>query len=151
MHEATWSLEAVHDGYLRPFGVLHRRSVSRVAPGHLRIVDRLTGGPHLPVTSRLQLAPGLGLEEEPSGWLVLLDGSPILRVRASPEMERRARHGDGVAPAGWVSGGFLRLSPAFQLEVSGELGPGRSLTVDIMHAGIEWPQGGEARDPVGRR
>lgn len=71
------AISAVHDGY-SVRGVLHRRTIARVAGAGWLVADRLEGSQSHRVESFLHLAPGItpafengGIRLEPLGWTLL--------------------------------------------------------------------------------
>ncbi|MCW2567838.1 MAG: hypothetical protein JWN54_1935 [Mycobacterium sp.] len=126
-----WSVRAEHDGYVRRYGVVHRRSLARTGPGRYRLSDTLDGGADVRVRWSLLVAPELDVEPAGHGWRVLDGDDELVRIDAPPGWERSTARGRTDPVAGWCSPRFGCLVPAYQLRLDGVLGPGRALDVEI--------------------
>ncbi len=107
---ARWSLSASHDGYLKRFGVVHRRSIERIEDG-LVITDQLLGAAARPARLAFQLAPDLEAEIAGREVVVCRNGSPVLTL-AFEIGELSIDRGVAGGGAGWVSPAFGTLVPA---------------------------------------
>jgi hypothetical protein len=126
-----WQVEAEHDGYVRDHGVVHRRCLAGDGVDRFRLTDRLDGGPHLPVTWSLLVAPHLDVTETPQGWLLCDGGTPIFQIDVPTGWRRSAQYGRGEDGGGWCSPSFGHLLPAHRLALSGWLGGAAELDVGI--------------------
>jgi hypothetical protein len=132
-----WCVVAEHDGYLASHGVLHRRTLAGLGGGRFRLTDRLVqpGARQaerlLPVTWSLLVAPGLRVEQTAAGWTVRDGAAPVARIGAPAGWARRTCTGGPPASGGWCSPRFGVLEPATRLVLSGPLGTGEELQVDI--------------------
>jgi len=98
-----WSLAASHDGYLKRFGIVHRRSLERVED-RLVITDQLLGAAARPARLAFQLAPDLDASVAGHEVVVRRDGSTVLTLAFEPgelSIDRGLAGG-----AGWVSPAF---------------------------------------------
>jgi hypothetical protein len=108
---------AEHDGYLREFGVRHRRTVGVRNADSYVIDDELIGGlkPGAIVEIGFLVAPGLGVRETLSGWRIY-EGAETLVSIDCPEASRRIDRGiEHPVPAGWVSSAFGQKQPVSRL------------------------------------
>jgi len=110
-----WRLAGSHDGYLKRFGLRHRRVLEASKDG-LSIIDELVGGvPRTDIAIRLLVSPACSLEPRSDGMVLSLGGKPRLLVSpdASGELEWRA--GGDIGEGGWASPCFGEKVPAAQL------------------------------------
>jgi hypothetical protein len=121
----TREVVAEHDGYLRQFGVRHRRSVSMSDDGRVAIADELIGGSDsLPVQISFLINPHLSVRRNDGrrNSIVVEDaGRPIAEFSYDGELEPDIAFGDGDAGDGWVSPSFGRLNAAYQILFKGLL------------------------------
>jgi hypothetical protein len=105
-----------HDGYVRRFGVTHSRTVALVEPGIWIIFDSVSGQGEHTAEVTWQLAGGLAPVAGPNGpWRAFdgPDGRHIeLGVWGSRDTTLEVASGALDPPAGWISGGFGRRTPA---------------------------------------
>ena len=80
----AWRVEAEHDGYRRPFGLTHRRSITPGEGPSYCIRDRLTGTPkgaNLEATLRYVVAPALQIRIADDGSAhIAKDGRLLLKI-----------------------------------------------------------------------
>lgn len=121
----TNAVAAEHDGYLKRFGVRHRRRVSMSDRGRITIADELIGGSGpLPVEISFLVNPRLSarLNNTRRHSILVEDaGRPILEFRHDGALEPHIAFGDGDAGKGWVSSSFGRRDPAYQISFEGLL------------------------------
>lgn len=129
-----WSVRAEHDGYVRRYGQVHRRTLARTGPGRYRLSDTLHGDGHARVGWSLLVAPQLDVDPTERGWRVLDGGHEVVRIDVPPGWERSTARGCTDPVAGWCSPRFGALVPAYRLHLDGLLGPGRVLDVEITTA-----------------
>jgi uncharacterized heparinase superfamily protein len=120
-----WTVEAEHDGYLRRFGVLHRRRVQQVNPYEYHISDSLAGriGPHSAYISFL-FHPSLSVHPEDGGKSFVVRDNlrdyikmGLLDSRLDASIVRTT-----MAPRrGWYSERFGKMIPAQQLVFAGPI------------------------------
>jgi hypothetical protein len=75
---------AEHDGYLKRFGLIHRRAVGWTGDGALEIEDTLAGSGAADWTSGFTLAPGVTAEFAGDGLLISTPKGRRLRLAADP-------------------------------------------------------------------
>lgn len=107
----NWSVSATHDGYLKAFGVIHRRHLFATADG-FAVRDQLDGGTQLQAEVVFQLAPAWAARLEDGQVVLSLNGTDLAVVRFDvPGDVTLARGGELGEGGGWVS-------PAFGIKVS---------------------------------
>jgi hypothetical protein len=110
-----WRLVADHDGYVRRFGVRHRREL-RATPGGFLLVDSLIGRPcATEAECSFQLAPGLAVTGAGLDWTVARGEQTLLRLGFGAPGEVVVFNGDETRRRGWVSPAFGVKQPAPQL------------------------------------
>jgi hypothetical protein len=128
---------AEHDGYLRQFGVRHRRSVFMSSEGRVTIADELIGrSDPLPVQISFLINPRLSVrrhESRRNSILVEGAGRPIAEFSYDGSLDPHIAFGDGDIGNGWVSPSFGRLNPAYQISFEGVLS--RPSIVEIVPLG----------------
>jgi hypothetical protein len=116
---------AEHDGYLRQFGVRHRRCVSMSDEGRITIADELIGGSDpLPVQISFLINSQLSVRTNDSrrnSILVEDAGRPIAEFSYAGGFELHIAFGDGDTGNGWVSPSFGKLNAAYQILFKGLL------------------------------
>ena len=116
---------AEHDGYLRQFGVRHRRSVSMSEEGRITISDELIGASDpIPVRISFLVNPSLSVRinsGRSNSILVESGGRPMLEFSHDGALEPHIAFGDAEAGNGWVSPSFGRLDAAHQILFEGVL------------------------------
>jgi hypothetical protein len=121
----TREVVAEHDGYLRQFGVRHRRSVSMSDEGRVAIADELIGrSDPLPVQISFLINPSLSVRRNDSrrnSILVEDAGRPIAEFSHDGSLGPDIAFGDGDTGDGWVSPSFGRLNAAYQILFKGLL------------------------------
>jgi uncharacterized heparinase superfamily protein len=121
----TNEVVAEHDGYVKRFGVRHRRSVSMSDEGRVTIADELIGGSDpLPVQISFLINPHLSVRTNESrcNSIVVEDaGRPIVEFSCDGVLEPHIAFGDGDTGKGWVSPSFGRLNAAYQILFEGLL------------------------------
>jgi hypothetical protein len=128
---------AEHDGYLRQFGVRHRRSVFMSSEGRVTIADELIGrSDPLPVQISFLINPRLSVrrhESRRNSILVEGAGRPIAEFSYDGSLDPHIAFGDGDIGNGWASPSFGRLNPAYQILFEGVLS--RPSMVEIVPLG----------------
>ena len=118
-------VSAEHDGYLKRFGVRHRRRVSMSDKGRITIADELIGGSDpLPVQISFLVNPRLSVrlnDERRNSILVEDAGRPIVEFSYDRALAPQIAFGDGDTGKGWASPSFGRLDPAYQISFEGIL------------------------------
>ena len=111
--------EGEHDGYVKSFGVGHRRVVVFGAAGYWAVVDFLSGRDRHGVRAAFQLAPGL-VRNEGTGLLFSGDAGSVELVSLLPDgLSVSCREGCETPPEGWVSRCFGRRERAPAVVVEG--------------------------------
>jgi hypothetical protein len=133
---ATNEVVAEHDGYLKKFGVMHRRSVSMSDAGKITIVDELIGELRpLPVQISFLINPGLRAQLDDRGRrsiLVQADGRAIAEFKCDGMLEPRIALGEGETGRGWMSPSFGRLDAAHQILFEGYLTRPSTIEIDLL-------------------
>jgi hypothetical protein len=116
---------AEHDGYLKRFGVRHRRTVSMSEKGRVSLADELVGGSDpLPVQISFLINPGLAARTHDSrrnSILVEDAARPVAEFGCDGVLQPRIVFGDDATGRGWVSPSFGRLRAAHQILFEGLL------------------------------
>jgi Heparinase II/III-like protein/Heparinase II/III N-terminus len=116
---------AEHDGYLRQFGVRHRRSAFMTSEGKVTISDELIGrAAPLPVQISFLINPRLSVrrhESRRNSILVEGAGRPIAEFRFDGPLDPHIAFGNGDTGEGWVSPSFGRINAAYQILIKGLL------------------------------
>jgi hypothetical protein len=131
----AWSVEGAHDGYVSRLGVVHRRRIERVGPGHFRITDTASGDSATSAQWSLLLAPDLRAHQRADGWIIRRGDVPIATVRSGSGWAVSTLRGSQAPLGGWHSARFGELSASDQLLLTGALGDGAELVVDV-HLGV---------------
>jgi hypothetical protein len=133
----TGEVVAEHDGYLKQFGVLHRRSVCMSDEGRITVADELVGGSDpLPVQISFLINPRLSARLDdcrPNSIIVEDAGRPIAEFRCDGVLEPHIACGESDTGRGWVSPSFGRLNAAHQILFEGLLS--RTSIVEIVPLG----------------
>ena len=107
----NWSVSATHDGYLKAFGVIHRRHLFATVDG-FAVRDHLDGGTQLQAEVVFQLAPAWAARLDDGQVVLSLNGTDLAVVRFDvPGDVTLALGGELGEGGGWVS-------PAFGIKVS---------------------------------
>jgi len=123
-----WVVEAEHDGYLRRFGLRHRRRLAVDADGSIEVQDSLHGRSEpRRVEIGFLFAPGLGVREIDGQWQVGEDERPLLSLRHLGSLTAHLDLGTEAPLRGWQSPRFNRRQPAPRLAFVGELAPETSV------------------------
>jgi hypothetical protein len=121
----TNEVVAEHDGYLKRFGVRHRRSVSMCSEGRIRIVDELIGGSaDLHVQISFLVNPDLTVRiDHGKGSSIIVEeaGRPVVELSHEGPLKPQIAFGDGETGRGWVSPSFGKLRAAHQIMFEGLL------------------------------
>ena len=121
----TGKVVAEHDGYLKQFGVLHRRSVSMSDEGRIIVADELIGrSDPLPVQISFLINPRLSArlnDRRRNSIVIEKAGRPMAEFRGDGVLEPRIAFGEDDAGRGWVSPSFGRREPAHQILFEGRL------------------------------
>jgi len=129
---ADWLVEAEHDGYLRRFGVRHRRRLAARSDSGFDVHDSLHGaGGVRPVEIGFLFAPGLDLREADGAWQVSEGGRPLLALRQAGPLAPRLERGGTSPDRGWYSAHFGGLEPASRLVFAGALAPGHPVVTSF--------------------
>lgn len=125
---AEWHVSGWHDGYVRRFGVRHRRGINRTEQG-FQILDLLENAAEpLPCDIAFLLAPDLKAETTEGGICVSKDGTPLL-ILAPPEgMTVRLLRGERASGRGLYSPAFGALEETTQIVLSGPVGAFTKIT-----------------------
>ena len=124
---ASTSREVVaeHDGYLRNFGVRHRRRVSMSDEGGITIGDELIGALNpLPVQISFLINADLSVrinDARHNSIVVEKAGRPIAEFSCNGALDPRIAFGCGDAGNGWMSPSFGKLNAAYQILFEGFL------------------------------
>lgn len=107
-------VSARHDGYLRRFGVTHRRDIA-LQRDELIVRDALEGATN-PIGAEIvwQLGPDIEVELADGGIRLVADGAP-LGTLALPRGDLVVNKGAPGEDGGWVSPHFGRLMPATRI------------------------------------
>ena len=117
-----WSVRASHDGYLKPFGVRHERTVASDRQG-IVIRDRLVGAsaPVGDVEIVFQLAPGLAAKVDGNVVSIACAGRRIAQLAFSTGGDITTSGGGEIGEGGWVSERFGTKVPALRVAWRGVL------------------------------
>jgi hypothetical protein len=116
-----WRLAAVHDGYLKRFGVLHQREIS-ATPSGFALVDRLIGRPcEASAECGFQLALDLSASGAALDWTIRRAGRRVLAVSFGAPGEVVVPCGEDATRRAWVSPAFGVKQPAPQLVWRGRI------------------------------
>ena len=125
-----WRLAAVHDGYVKRFGVRHQREL-RATPTGFALVDRLIGRRcEASAECSFQLAPDLCVTGAALDWTIQRAGRPVLQVSFGAPGEVVVHNGEAATRRGWVSPAFGVNQPAPQLVWRGRF-PEQGLSVSF--------------------
>jgi hypothetical protein len=115
---------AEHDGYLRKFGVRHRRRVFMSDKGRITIGDELIGGLNpLPVRISFLINSDLSVRANGRQNSILVEdaGRPIAEFSCNDALEPHIAFGGGDSTNGWMSPSFGKLNAAYQILFEGLL------------------------------
>lgn len=127
-----WAIEAEHDGYADRFGVIHRRTLERVATNQYRITDQLAGGKGpSAVEAGFLFAPDVDLQQDGTCWVAVRAGEAVLRIEHDGRLTGRVLRGQESPKRGWYSPNFGARVPACLLSFSGEMAPDSSVSFNF--------------------
>jgi uncharacterized heparinase superfamily protein len=117
-----WHVEAEHDGFVRDFGVRHRRRLERVAPDRLVVTDVLRGrGGPFEVEIGFLLHPAVSIAVD-GGRAVVGDGkTALLAIDAETPLTPFVQRGETEPARGWYSPAFGEKVPARRLAYVGRM------------------------------
>lgn len=122
-----WSVTGEHDGYLRRFGVVHRRSLRRSGEKIL-VTDCLEGGEH-EAELVFQVAPGFSVDIAGTVASLSKDGHAQLEIHFPQGAIAVRSGGETPGEGGWVAPRFGVKVPAPRLAWRGRVGPGGVKTI----------------------
>ncbi|MGD9866698.1 MAG: heparinase II/III family protein [Hyphomicrobiales bacterium] len=107
-------IEAVHDGYRKDFGVLHRRSLTKAGEGVFLLRDSLEGASAKPLDVEIGFLvhPDLEVMTVENGAQVRKGGELLLEMTAGAGLVPSVQKGEAFPPAGWYSPAFGEKVPA---------------------------------------
>ena len=116
-----WRIAASHDGYVKRFGVRHRRVLQATGAG-LDVLDTLPEATRsLQVEASWQFAPGLHVRRSGDVFAVHRGDKPLLRMAFSAPGEISTTCGGDEVHGGWVSQSFGHKAEATRLVWRGPL------------------------------
>ncbi|MBA5775936.1 alginate lyase family protein [Stappia sp. F7233] len=126
-------VEASHDGYLRRFGVTHRRSLRRLGPREFEVEDALdgTGTEALAVTIGFLAGEGVAIVPADGGYDFVADGRRLASVIPPATLSAQVIRGLEQEKRGWISPRFGVRVPADQLVLAGKVKPGDSVVTRV--------------------
>lgn len=120
-----WHVEAEHDGFLRDFGVRHRRRVERTGAGCFAITDRLVGkGGPLEVEIGFLLHPTLSVELDRGRAAIRSADGLLMTIDAETTLAAVVQRGQIEPSRGWYSPAFSERGPTSRLVYRGPLAEG---------------------------
>jgi Heparinase II/III-like protein len=130
---------AEHDGYLKKFGVRHRRRVFMSETGKITIRDELIGRVNpLPVQISFLINAGLSVRNNEcrrNSILVEGAGRAIAEFSCNGALEPRIAFGDGDRGNGWMSPSFGKLHAAYQILFEGCLSKSSVIEITPLDSG----------------
>lgn len=113
-------VEAVHDGYRKTFGVLHRRCVTKDGDTTFRVHDSLEGASIEPLDVEIGFLvhPDLGVTVEGGVARILRGDDLLMEMKAGPDLALSVQKGETAPPAGWHSPRFGEKVPAARIVFS---------------------------------
>ncbi len=130
-----WSIEASHDGYVKSWGVEHRRLIRATGQG-IAILDRLSGPSRIVAEVSFQLGPDLTIEGGGSEWTIRHAGPALVaHVQFSAPGATSAQAGGAPGQGGWISDGFGHKRASPRLAWRGRL-PDEGLLTTIAWNGL---------------
>lgn len=128
----AWSVEAAHDGYVKPFGLRHHREVALAGPLQMTITDSLAGaGIAQPVEIGFLVHPDLRIAASGEGWRIHDDRRVLLTIHANGRVNGSIQEGAERPPRGWYSPGFGEKAPAQRLVFCGLMGADQRVRFDV--------------------
>lgn len=119
-----WFVLAEHDGYVKRFGLRHRRRASAAGSGAIEIEDTLVGtGPPRRVEIGFLIHPALTVYGANTAWRIAEHGRTILTIEHHGPLQGEIQRGLASPARGWYSPAFGRKVPAPRLAFTGELVP----------------------------
>jgi uncharacterized heparinase superfamily protein len=135
-----WHVEAEHDGFVRHFGVRHRRRIERTAPEGFLVTDALLGaGGPFDVEIGFLFHPSLEVDIDDGVATARHRGEAFLAIDADAPLTGSVERGRGEPMRGWYSSGFGHKEPTCRLVFSGRLG----IDTPCQFAMRVWPQSGK--------
>ena len=116
--ERQWRIEAEHDGYLKTFGVVHRRALSVVPDSGFTVEDMLEGGVPHHVEIGFLLHPALSAIAVKENNLIQKAGRTLLSLRHEGLPETNIHNS-------WYSPSFGVKTAAARIVFAGTLAPGQ--------------------------
>jgi uncharacterized heparinase superfamily protein len=107
-NQNQWALEAEHDGYLKNYGLKHRRRVEKLDNTCLIIKDSLHGPEkELPIEIGFLLHPDLEVKKQNSCWHISKNKIPLLQIElAACSLRQYIQYGETDPIRGWYSENF---------------------------------------------
>lgn len=117
-----WHVEAEHDGFMRDFGVRHRRRIARVGAGCFAITDRLvgTGGP-FEVEIGFVLHPALSVDVSGGRATIRDQQEAVMTIDTDTALTLVIERGQTKPARGWYSPAFSERIPTSRLAWRGRL------------------------------
>ena len=120
-----WRIVAEHDGFLRDFGLRHRRGVERTGADSFLITDELLGsGGRQPVEIGFLVHPSLKIDDTEGQWTVRKSGQTLLAIEGDGQLAAQLQNGQMEPPRGWYSDVFGHKVPTCRLAFRGRLAVG---------------------------
>ncbi len=129
----AWSLEAEHDGYQKPFGAIHRRTLTVSPESGFVIEDRISAQCRHDVTVGFLLHPALQAVMRDNEIGVSKGGIALLRLRNEGPLAAAIGH-PGTDRGGWYSPTFGVKLPTTRIIFTGTLAPDQVATVSFTYA-----------------
>lgn len=125
---SQWSVAAQHRGYVKRYGVVHRRVLEGMDRYSFRLTDQLeNGSAEVNFRWSLLVAPELDVVRTADGWMLLADGTDLLKLTVPAEWQASAR-----VEQAWCSPDFGRLEPTCRLVIEGNVIGETSISVTLM-------------------
>ena len=120
-----WHWEAEHDGFVKNFGVHHRRRLEWEEPNTFVITDRLAGtGPSRSVEIGFLINPELQLSRVGASWIVKDNSSTLLAINSVVPFPDFDQSEGFQAERGWYSPRFGTKVPCDRLTLRGQMSIG---------------------------
>lgn len=127
---------AEHDGYVRQYGIRHRRSVEFDNSSRFTIIDEIPGIPKegrtVTVSFLLDSACKSTLEPDRGSVLITREHRPIARILNMGPLETKIVRGDVQTSLGWMSPLFGVRVPTDQIVFEGCLNKPSTIIIDVL-------------------
>lgn len=136
-----WHVEAEHDGFVRQFGIRHRRRVERTGAGCFEITDVLrgTGGP-FEVDIGFLLHPDLTVALDGCRATIRRENDALMTIDSDGPLVGAVQRGQTEPARAWYSSAFSNKLPTSRLAFGGRMVVDSAMrcTLRVLSPAVSW-------------